>query len=69
MTKTILIVDDDATIRDVLERYLRREGFVVLTTADGLTALQTVSTEQPDLIVLDLMLPQLVMRTGGRSTT
>jgi len=59
MTKTILIVDDDATIRDVLERYLRREGFVVLTTADGQTALQTVSTKQPDLIVLDLMLPQL----------
>jgi DNA-binding response OmpR family regulator len=59
MSKTILIVDDDATIRDVLERYLRREGFAVLTTADGQTALQTVSTEQPDLIVLDLMLPQL----------
>jgi len=59
MSKTILVVDDDATIRDVLERYLRREGFVVRTIADGQSALQTVSTEQPDLIVLDLMLPQL----------
>ncbi len=59
MSKTILVIDDDATIRDVLERYLRREGFAVRTTADGQTALQTVSTEKPDLIVLDLMLPQL----------
>jgi DNA-binding response OmpR family regulator len=59
MSKTILVVDDDATIRDVLERYLRREGFAVRTTADGQTTLQTVSTEKPDLIVLDLMLPQL----------
>ena len=59
MSKTILVIDDDATIRDVLERYLRREGFAVRTTADGQTALQTVSTEKPNLIVLDLMLPQL----------
>jgi len=59
MSKTILVVDDDATIRDILERYLRREGFAVRTTADGQTALHTASTEKPDLIVLDLMLPQL----------
>ncbi len=42
MSKTILVIDDDATIRDVLERYLRREGFAVRTTADGQTALQTL---------------------------
>jgi two-component system, OmpR family, response regulator VicR len=59
MSKTILVVDDDATIRDILERYLRREGFAVRTTADGQTALQTISNERPDLIVLDLMLPQV----------
>lgn len=59
MNKTILVVDDDATIRDVLERYLRREGFVVLTTDDGPTALQMAQTAKPDLIVLDLMLPQI----------
>ncbi len=41
MRKTILVVDDDPTIRDVLERYLQREGFVVLTVADGQAALQT----------------------------
>jgi DNA-binding response OmpR family regulator len=59
MNKTILVVDDDATIRDILERYLRREGFAVRTTADGQTALQTVHAEKPDLIVLDLMLPEI----------
>jgi len=59
MNKTILVVDDDATIRDILERYLRREGFAVRTTADGQTALHMVHAEKPDLIVLDLMLPEI----------
>jgi two-component system, OmpR family, response regulator VicR len=59
MSKTILVVDDDATIRDILERYLRREGFAVHTTADGQSALHMALAEKPDLIVLDLMLPEL----------
>ncbi len=59
MSKTILVVDDDPTIRDVLERYLRREGFAVLTAADGKTALQKACSEKPDLVVLDLMLPHV----------
>src|SRR5512136_3004179 len=59
MSKTILVVDDDPTIRDVLERYLQREGFAVLTAADGQTALQKASSEKPDLVVLDLMLPHV----------
>jgi len=59
MSKTILVVDDDPTIRDVLERYLRREGFTVLTAADGQTALQKAGGEKPDLVVLDLMLPHV----------
>jgi len=59
MSKTILVVDDDPTIRDVLERYLRREGFAVLTAADGQTALQKADSEKPDLVVLDLMLPHV----------
>ena len=57
MSKTILIVDDDPTIRDVLERYLRREGYAVRAAADGQTALQEVRSRKPDLVVLDLMLP------------
>ncbi len=59
MRKTILVVDDDPTIRDVLERYLQREGFGVLTAADGQVALQKASSEKPDLVVLDLMLPHV----------
>jgi two-component system response regulator VicR len=59
MSKTILVVDDDPTIRDVLERYLQREGFAVLTAADGHTALQKAGSEKPDLVVLDLMLPHV----------
>jgi DNA-binding response OmpR family regulator len=59
MGKTILVVDDDATLRDVLEQYLRREGYAVLIAADGQTAYQKAITEEPDLVVLDLMLPQI----------
>ncbi|MBI5566625.1 MAG: response regulator transcription factor [Chloroflexi bacterium] len=59
MTKTVLVVDDDPTIRDVLELYLKRDGFSVLTAAEGQTALHSARANKPDLIVLDLMLPQV----------
>jgi DNA-binding response OmpR family regulator len=54
---TILVVDDEATIREVVRRYLEREGFRVLEAADGFEALDALKEVQPDLIVLDLMLP------------
>src|SRR5262249_59414505 len=53
----ILIVDDEPTIVEVVELYLLREGFKVLTAADGPAALAAVAQQQPDLVVLDLMLP------------
>jgi DNA-binding response OmpR family regulator len=53
----ILIVDDESTIRDVLRRYLEREGFDVVDAADGQAALAAVDDGLPDLAVLDLMLP------------
>jgi len=59
MRKTILIADDDPTIRDVLEQYLKREGFRVLIATNGQAALQTARSEKPDLVVLDLMMPEL----------
>ncbi|MBI5031217.1 MAG: response regulator transcription factor [Chloroflexi bacterium] len=59
MSKTILIADDDSTIRDVLEQYLRRDGFTVLTATNGQAALQTARSEKPDLVVLDLMMPEM----------
>jgi DNA-binding response OmpR family regulator len=53
----VLVVDDDATVSDVLMRYLTRAGFQVAYAADGLTALAEAAAHPPDLIILDLMLP------------
>ncbi|MBN1220906.1 MAG: response regulator transcription factor [Anaerolineae bacterium] len=55
----ILVVDDEPNIREVVELYLRREGFEVEVTADGEAALAAIDRKIPDLIVLDLMLPQV----------
>ena len=63
--KRILVVDDEPNIREVVELYLRREGFDVETAADGAEALASVDRKQPDLIVLDLMLPVM----GGLQLT
>jgi DNA-binding response OmpR family regulator len=54
---TILVVDDEVTIREVVRRYLEREGFQVVEAADGYEALDAIKEESPDLIVLDLMMP------------
>jgi len=53
----ILVVDDDATVADVVARYLERDGYAVETVGDGRTALDRALAEPPDLVVLDLMLP------------
>ena len=55
----VLVVDDDATLRKTLEIGLRAEGHEVLLAADGRSALQAVTEDQPDLVVLDLGLPDL----------
>jgi DNA-binding response OmpR family regulator len=57
MTGRVLVVDDDETVRDVVRRYLERDGHEVVVAGDGETALQLVAKQLPDLIVLDLMLP------------
>lgn len=57
--KSILVVEDEQTIREVVRRYLERDGFAVREAADGRAALAAVEDEPPDLIVLDLMLPGL----------
>lgn len=54
---TILIVEDEATIREVLQRYLVREGFNVLEARDGYEAMDRLEITTPDLLLLDLMLP------------
>ena len=54
---TILVVDDEETIREVVRRYLEREGYHVKEAADGYEALRIIQDDPPSLIVLDLMLP------------
>jgi DNA-binding response OmpR family regulator len=55
----ILIVDDDTSVRRFLSRGLGLEGYEVLTADCGSSALEVVTGEQPDLVVLDLMLPDM----------
>jgi DNA-binding response OmpR family regulator len=54
---SILVVDDEKTLRDTLEYNLRREGYRVHTAADGNEAIRLAYDERPDLIILDIMLP------------
>ena len=55
--ETVLVVDDEPTIRDVVVQYLRREGYVTLEAADGNAARELLEQKSPSLVVLDLMLP------------
>lgn len=55
--QTILVVDDEPQIVEIVGDYLRQAGYRVLTARDGQTALTLSRHERPDLIVLDLMMP------------
>jgi len=55
----ILVVDDSATVRKIVQLALRREGMQIVTASDGLSALSAVADEEPDLILLDIMLPRM----------
>jgi two-component system OmpR family response regulator len=55
----ILVVEDDRNLLDTLQYNLRREGYEVITSADGENAVEAARRETPDLIVLDIMLPKL----------
>src|SRR5436309_14431160 len=56
---TILVVDDEPNIREVVSLYLRRDGHSVVSASDGEEALRLNREYQPDLVVLDLMLPRV----------
>jgi DNA-binding response OmpR family regulator len=58
MVQRILVVDDDREIERLVRAYLERNGYHVLVAYDGETALHTLRRERPDLVVLDLMLPE-----------
>ncbi|RCX23181.1 DNA-binding response OmpR family regulator [Fontibacillus phaseoli] len=56
---TVLVVDDDSEIRDVINVYLRNEGYRVIEAADGLEALDVIKTVSIQLIILDVMMPRM----------
>ena len=55
----VLIVEDDRTLLEVLQYNLAREGYDVLTAADGAAGLETARSGKPDLVILDVMLPKM----------
>jgi two-component system response regulator MprA len=55
----VLVVDDDPSVRDSLERSLRFEGYDVGTAADGREALQAIAAGRPDAVILDVMMPRM----------
>src|SRR6266851_7722733 len=57
--RPVLVVDDDPKILALVSAYLRRDGFDVITTADGESALDEIRRSKPCLVVLDLMLPRI----------
>ena len=58
-SKKILVVDDEKKIVDIVKAYLEREGYRTIVAYDGKVALDLARTEVPDLIILDLMLPEI----------
>ena len=70
MAKTILVVDDEKRLRDMLQAYLSQEGFRVVTAGDGQEALFVARYEKPALIILDVMMPEMggyeFLRAYGR---
>ncbi|MGB8648688.1 MAG: response regulator transcription factor [Anaerolineae bacterium] len=59
MSQTILVVDDKLSVREMLQDYLSTQGFRVVTAADGQEALYVARYEKPDLVLLDIMMPQM----------
>src|SRR2546423_5307904 len=59
MTQTILVVDDESKLRDLIRVYLEQEGYHVVEAGHGREALYVARVEKPDLIVLDLMMPEM----------
>ena len=75
MDKKLLIVEDEKSILDILSYNLKREGYDTIEAMDGETGLAMAKTVNPDLILLDVMLPKLdgfevcrKLREEGRST-
>jgi len=59
MTRTILVVDDKASVRKLVQEYLVEQGYRVVTADNGQNALYVARNEKPDLILLDIMMPEM----------
>ena len=64
MDTKLLIVDDDVNIRDMLKLYFENENYKVTTAADGIEGLKTFKLYEPDLVLLDIMIPRKDMEYG-----
>ena len=60
MDRKILIVDDEKNIVDIIAFNLKKEGYTVITAADGEEGVQKAMEENPDLILLDIMMPKML---------
>jgi len=76
MTKKILIVDDNDTVRTLLKMSLKNDDFVILEAADGVSGVEIVKAEKPDLIISDILMPNMdgfefcrVVREGSEVPT
>ena len=58
MERTILVVDDEERMRKLIGDFLRREGYQIVEAGDGRQALERLSTERVDLVILDVMMPE-----------
>ena len=65
--QTILVVDDEATVRNIVRQYLEKSGYRVIEADNGGKGLQLLHQESPDLLILDVMLPGLDGFTVARS--
>ena len=64
----IMVVDDDPNICELLRLYLEKEGYTVEIVNDGMAAVEAFQSAQPDLVLLDIMLPRLdAGRSAGKS--
>lgn len=59
MSKTILIIDDDSTMRDSLGAYFKGKGYTVSEASSGKTGVALIKEEKPDAVLLDIMMPEM----------
>ena len=66
MSPTLLIIDDDAKLNQLLKDFLKDFGYAVVTATHPARGLKKLKQTSPDLVILDIMLPDMVLRSAGR---